>query len=410
MKKLKELADKIAAEHNLEWYQPTPLKKAEDEAGMTAYPLKDGYSIHHETSQNGYDIWAIGHSGQRAGTFMICTDETRRGRPFVSWAGLEKPHRGKGIGVVAYKALAAHYGGLDSDRNSTSVDALKAWRRAGGKQLKTKTHFGDPRYTLEGDKKRPPIVWNKDSEKAAYPNEPLVKDIPQAKFTKLLPANQRPEQDVKRIEQGKFDGGFNYTPSEKVAEKQLRTAYGYRGAGEIIEDIRQNPTHSGYHDPYSTFPNSKIKRGITVASTKALPSVVAHEAHHRTVTKLINKYGEDKVHNLYSKMVDKVPQNLKILVTNLLRTYPSYAQLHESSAPRHQLAFKEELVNYIRDLATDGGTEGRRHQVKEIYKKNNNYIPKAVGMETFEKVDALLKKTWKDIHTFANNATEEHLG
>jgi hypothetical protein len=582
----KEAAKDVSRKDAKTLMRSQALKKAEDEAGMTAYPLKDGYSIHHETSQNGYDIWAIGHGGQRAGTFMICTDETRRGRPFVSWAGVENPHRGKGIGVVAYKALAAHYGGLDSDRNSTSVDALKAWRRAGGKQLKTKTHFGDPRYTLEGDKKRPPIVWNKDLEKAqelnkkspkplkglhaeaakynnfndfkkaflieikhgtywhvtdnpnfqidpktgprdmtslgmgkkytgalmitshlehwvdfygkknrpyaalidmsdahpddykqvnrgfgnefyvknsqkaktikvmpvdeaikydqkqrkkmpqneeelrniyesvhkqnssksqnlektTHPNELLEKDIPQAKFTKLLPANQRPEQDVKRIEQGKFDGGFNYTPSEKVAEKQLRTAYGYRGAGEIIEDIRQNPTHSGYHDPYSTFPNSKIKRGITVASTKALPSVVAHEAHHRTVTKLINKYGEDKVHNLYSKMVDKVPQNLKILVTNLLRTYPSYAQLHESSAPRHQLAFKEELVNYIRDLATDGGTEGRRHQVKEIYKKNNNYIPKAVGMETFEKVDALLKKTWKDIHTFANHATEEHLG
>lgn len=147
------------------------LKKAEDEAGMTAYLLKDGYSLHHETSSNGYDIWSIGHNGQRAGSFMICTDEGRRGRPFVSWAGVDKPHRGKGIGAAVYKTLAVHYGGLDSDRNATSVDAIKAWRRAGGRQLKSKTQFGDPRYTLEGDKKRPPIVWNEDLEKAAHPNE-----------------------------------------------------------------------------------------------------------------------------------------------------------------------------------------------------------------------------------------------
>jgi hypothetical protein len=147
------------------------LLKAEDEAGMTAYPLKDGYSLHHETSSNGYDIWSIGHNGQRAGSFMICTDETRRGRPFVSWAGVDKPHRGKGIGAAVYKTLAVHYGGLDSDRGSTSVDAIKAWRRAGGRQLKSKTQFGDYRYTLDGDKKRPPIVWNEDLEKAAHPNE-----------------------------------------------------------------------------------------------------------------------------------------------------------------------------------------------------------------------------------------------
>ena len=141
------------------------LLKAEDEAGMTAYSLKDGYSLHHETSQNGYDIWAIGHGGQRAGTFMICTDKNRRGRPFVSWAGVDKPHRGKGIGAAVYKTLAVHYGGLDSDRNSTSTDATKAWRRAGGKQLKIKTQFGDFRYTLEGDKKKPPVMWNEELKK-----------------------------------------------------------------------------------------------------------------------------------------------------------------------------------------------------------------------------------------------------
>jgi hypothetical protein len=247
--------------------------------------------------------------------------------------------------------------------------------------------------------------------------EPLEKDIPQAKFTKLLPANQRPEQDVKRIEQGKFDGRFNHTPSEKVAEKQMRPSYGRRmkqlpsEAYYIIHDIRQTPTHSGYHDPYSTFPDSEIKRGFTIASTKAAPNVVAHEAHHKTVTKLVNKYGLDKTHNLYSKMVDQIPQKLKKMLTlHLKNISPSYAALHESDNPRQQLAFKEELVNYIRDIATGNDPLNRRHFYKKLYEKHNNYLPNAIPGETFEKFDNLLKKTWKDIHTFANNATEEHLG
>ena len=175
MKRLKELADKIAAEHGLEWYQP--LNKAEDSAGMTAIHLGNGYSLHHEHSENGHDIWAVGFNGERAGTFMLRTEDTRRGKPMVAWAGLEKPHRGKGIGTLAYKALAVHYGGIDSDKSSTSDEAVKAWVRAGGRQMKIKSQFSKPRYTLDGDKKRLPIEWNEDLIK----NDSLGTLIQQAK-------------------------------------------------------------------------------------------------------------------------------------------------------------------------------------------------------------------------------------
>jgi len=169
MKTLKDLTDRIAAEHGLEWYRP--LNKAEDSAGMTAIDLGNGYSLHHEHSENGHDIWAVGFNGERAGTFMLRTEDTRRGKPMVAWAGLEKPHRGKGIGTLAYKALAVHYGGLDSDKASSSDEAVKAWIRAGGRQMKIKTQFGKPRYTLDGDKKRPVVQWNEELVKAPMMNE-----------------------------------------------------------------------------------------------------------------------------------------------------------------------------------------------------------------------------------------------
>lgn len=212
MKRLKELADKIAAEHGLEWYQP--LNKAEDSAGMTAIDLGNGYSLHHEHSENGHDIWAVGFNGERAGTFMLRTEDTRRGKPMMAWAGLEKPHRGKGIGTLAYKALAAHYGGLDSDKSSTSDEAVKAWVRAGGRQMKIKSQFGKPRYTLDGDKKRLPIEWNEDLVK----NDSLGTLIQQAKVrlegVKKV-GSQEPRPMIFANKDGTKHGFVTVDPSKK---------------------------------------------------------------------------------------------------------------------------------------------------------------------------------------------------
>ena len=231
MKRLKELADKIAAEHGLEWYQP--LNKAEDSAGMTAIDLGNNYSLHHEHSENGHDIWAVGFNGERAGTFMLRTEDTRRGKPMVAWAGLEKPHRGKGIGTLAYKALASHYGGLDSDKSSTSDEAVKAWVRAGGRQMKIKSQFGKPRYTLDGDKKNPPIKWN----------EGLVKNNPSHSLHLI----------------NKFEGS-DFAPSEfhysvksngkeigraMVFEKDPRSIHQAGKTGPSLKDIRLHPDHQG---------------------------------------------------------------------------------------------------------------------------------------------------------------------
>ena len=223
MKRLKELADKIAAEHGLEWYQP--LNKAEDSAGMTAIHLGNGYSLHHEHSENGHDIWAVGFNGERAGTFMLRTEDTRRGKPMMAWAGLEKPHRGKGIGTLAYKALAVHYGGIDSDKSSTSDEAVKAWVRAGGRQMKIKSQFGKPRYTLDGDKKNLPIKWNED----------LIKGF------KSQWGGTLPDTDNSHVERnewwhgtpsGRFPLNNIHVGSKKAAHEALTATIGHPVEGE----------------------------------------------------------------------------------------------------------------------------------------------------------------------------------
>jgi hypothetical protein len=223
VKTLKDLTDRIAAEHGLEWYQP--LNKAEDSAGMTAIHLGNGYSLHHEHSENGHDIWAVGFNGERAGTFMLRTEDTRRGKPMVAWAGLEKPHRGKGIGTLAYKALAVHYGGLDSDKASSSDEAVKAWIRAGGRQMKIKSQFGKPRYTLDGDKKNLPIKWNED----------LIKGF------KSQWGGTLPDTDNSHVERnewwhgtpsGRFPLNNIHVGSKKAAHEALTATIGHPVEGE----------------------------------------------------------------------------------------------------------------------------------------------------------------------------------
>lgn len=231
MKKLKELTDKIAAEHGLEWYQP--LQKAEDSAGMTAIDLGNGYSLHHEHSENGHDIWSVGYNGERAGTFMLRTEDTRRGKPMVAWAGLEKAHRGKGVGTLAYKALAAHYGGLDSDKASSSDDAIKAWVRAGGRQMKIKTQFGKPRYTLDGDKKNPPIMWNEDLVKTnSTPSLHLINKFDGSEFspTEYHYSVKHNGQEIGRA---------------IVFDKDPRSIHQAGKTGPSLKDIRLNPAYHG---------------------------------------------------------------------------------------------------------------------------------------------------------------------
>lgn len=76
---------------------------------------------------------------------------------------------------------------------------------------------------------------------------------------------------------------------------------------------------------------------------------------------------------------------------------------------RLQLAYKEEMINLIRDFATDESKKGRRRQLKDFYKKSGNHIFALQGMENFEKADNTIKKTWKNIIDFSEQADNSHL-
>lgn len=214
----------------------------------------------------------------------------------------------------------------------------------------------------------------------------LSKALPQIKAPYLLPDNQRPEQDVYRVSSG---------PSSKASVRRLKTAYGTESRS-LVGEITKDPT-VGIHDPYST--------KISLASTKAPESVIAHEAHHRTVSKLVDQYGIDKVHNLYNNIIKQIPKPLFDLFDEVLLNSQNYAHLKNTKDQRQNLVYKEEIINLIRDVAT--GQE-RRNTFKDFYAKHNNNAP-IPHFQQWEKLDNTVKKTWKNITNFANSVKKEHL-
>jgi hypothetical protein len=246
-----------------------------------------------------------------------------------------------------------------------------------------------------------PVEWD---FKEIYPKTPLQKDAPQAKYPKLLPANQRPEQDVRRIESGgpaRPKGLDSYTPSEKVATKQLSKPYG-AVANAVIQDIAANPITTGIHDPYDT--------KLSIVSKKAGNDVIAHEAHHRTTSKLVDKYGVDKVHKIYDNMIGFIHPEMYNILNNILSTNHNYRNMKTHPGQREKLAYKEEIVNALRDFSTSKEKEGRRSLIKNYYKRMNNHVPEAGEFNTFEKFDNEVKKAWKNISNYANNLKPEDLG
>jgi len=214
----------------------------------------------------------------------------------------------------------------------------------------------------------------------------LNKSLPQIKAPGLLPANQRPEQDVYRVAQG---------TSAQAAAKRLKPAYGSKSKS-IIREITKDP-QSGVHDPYKT--------KISVVSERAPEGIIAHEAHHRTVSKLVDTYGLDKVHKLYSNIINQIPKPLLSFFDNILTNSQNYVHLRNSGDLRQNLAYKEEMINLIRDVATGND---RRKQLKDFYQKYNNYAS-VPGLEQWEKLDHSVKNTWKNIVNFANSVKKEHL-
>lgn len=229
----------------------------------------------------------------------------------------------------------------------------------------------------------------------------LQKDVAQIKATKMLPSNQRPEQNVKRVipsEQDEY-GMKPQTSSENVAVRQLSTSYGKYGAQSAVSQMNRTPEDSGIFDPY----NSKM--GFT--SSKAHPTTVAHEAHHKTVQSLVDKYGVEKINKLYDKLMTNIHPDLHPILHRTLMTNPSYKGMYVKSSvdPRLGLAYKEEMINLVHDIVSGP----RRNLFSDFYKKNDNYIRDHKGLESFKKFDNAVKDSWRKIHQFANNASEEHL-
>jgi hypothetical protein len=210
----------------------------------------------------------------------------------------------------------------------------------------------------------------------------LKKAAPQAKFPNLI-ENARPETGVK--------------PLDYNSSTQMKAVYKKSPESSEVFDSMQNDGLSGKHN--TAFVDEK---GQAFASNKAHESTVAHEAHHQTTMKLINKYGIDKVHKLYGDMISKnVEPRLHNAIHDALRLSPHYKQQSESPNKEHQQIFNEEKVNFIRDLHSghmrkDFGsfmaTNGSKYGFKDPYDLDN-----------------AIKTSWKNIVNHAKLAKPEHL-
>lgn len=100
-------------------FPDSPEWKMHDENGNEV----GGISLHHYTG--------IGHT--------------------IAQIDVRNSHRGQGLGGLAVKALAKHYGKLSSDpQGNTSNAAKKMWERLGAKKVSTDKNTKGYHYQIDG--------------------------------------------------------------------------------------------------------------------------------------------------------------------------------------------------------------------------------------------------------------------
>src|SRR5665213_941014 len=76
------------------------------------------------------EYWELrqGDSPKPIGKFLVANDGNEH---VMSSSWVSEKNRGNGLGTLAYKALAGHYGSLESDTTKTSRSAKKVWEKLG---------------------------------------------------------------------------------------------------------------------------------------------------------------------------------------------------------------------------------------------------------------------------------------
>jgi hypothetical protein len=380
------------------------LKKSED--GINRYEITPEYTLTKKpwTEAGNYygkprDYWELSHNsnpGKFVGRFLVDTEH----EPTMSHSKMEHGHKNKGLGSSVYSKLANHYGSLSSDTTKTSRSAKRVWEKIGGIMTGevNRGNQNKQRYKIDGnvatDLKKSLNLNSLYVLEALSKSDLLQKDAGQIKPRHLEPKLTRPEQQVKQIDIG--SGGAYEAPStsEKIARHKATKAYGKYAEFPIQgkSDGFFLPSHLGHPQAFAAAGSADLN---------------AHEGHHALADQLINKYGVDKISNMYDGMISKIHPQVRAMIGNILDTNPSYFNMKNHPDPRYRLARQEETVNLLRDFVHGSGKDSRREQFAHALKQPD--WSRKIGFANPIHLDAAVKQSWKAVRDHANNLRPEDL-
>lgn len=201
----------------------------------------------------------------------------------------------------------------------------------------------------------------------------------------LEPKFTRPEQEVAQLT-------LEQIPTSSQQYKYTKLGEDSPVLGEGTEGILIPSEQAG-------------KRGFQsfAASIAGRRDTQEHEGHHVLVDKLINKYGIDKINKMYNDLINKMHPAVKNFIGSALLATPNYARMANHLNPRYKLAFKEEMINMLRD-SVHGSL--REDLVKFLHAKPYVLRP---HFQDFNHFDRELKRNWKTIRDHANQMKPEDL-
>lgn len=181
-----------------------------------------------KSQQSQKDTWDVidKSTNKPVGTFFAEIDKTNG--PFIRQANIDNEHAGKGVGTKVYDTLSKHYGGLESDYNSTSDAARAVYKKLGAKELPDLEAGGRPRQRIEpspaGATSGPRIAANiREARKK-------IKDIP----------GNRAIKDRLTEEEAYYIGKGAMTPAETQA---LKSEYIFKRDDPRVAVLGKNGTN-----------------------------------------------------------------------------------------------------------------------------------------------------------------------
>jgi len=250
-----------------------------------------------------------------------------------------------------------------------------------------------------------------DISKTEESDDTLEKSRPQLKVPAEKDISNRPDQEVypASMASGKFvmnqkkdelfanpkeyvekkvemaQKGSKYSTQPANTEEKIRE--GQRVARKLKDD--KSGESFGVSSP------QKNNKSIAIASKGANKSVIPHEGQHVLFQQIADKHGIDNTNTFVDSLIDQAHPHIVEFADKILSNKPSYRAMKEHPNPRHNLAYKEEMVNMVRDFIE---SPARRGMFKESLGVDNSGQSKTGNpqhTERFRDLDGKVKQSWQ---------------